>query len=187
MWTKRWIRKQRSIKKAMRGSHLFKLLGQRIMHPPLWKVDYRSLAGGLALGLFINFTPTIPFQMFLATIGALILKVNLPIALAACWITNPVTMVPIFGAAFRFGKFLLTYPEVMRNFIDAYVPDVTGTGRIIRHSLYLWTGSLIFASVAAPCGYGIIWILWRLERRVVQARKAAAARILPALHRENSS
>jgi hypothetical protein len=51
------------MKRGMRNGRIHRLLGDRIFHPHIWSFDERSLSGGLALGLFIAFTPTLTFQM----------------------------------------------------------------------------------------------------------------------------
>jgi hypothetical protein len=97
MLLKFWRKKQASIRKNLEGSGLHRLWGQTLFHKLLWCTDRRSIAGGLAFGLFIAFTPTIGFQMSMAVIGAILLKVNLPIAIAACWLTNPLTIAGVHG------------------------------------------------------------------------------------------
>lgn len=169
-WQKKWIRRQRSVKKALRNSHVYAVLGHHVFHRPLWKADKRSLSGGLALGLFIAFTPTIPFQMLLAAAGAMLFNVNLPVALAACWLTNPLTAVPIYMSAWRTGRFLIGQAGPIRDFIDL-VADKTGSGRFIRHSLYLWSGSLLYASAAATAGRAVARLLWDAGKRIARARK----------------
>lgn len=128
-----------------------------------WRVDCRSIAGGLAIGLFVAFTPSIPFQMFLAACGAIYFKVNLPIALAACWVTNPLTAVPIYTAAWKLGKHVVENVVPVREAFNAY--QIEGrAARIIRQGFYLWTGSLIFSVVSAVTANVAVRILWKLGR-----------------------
>lgn len=170
MWRRQWLRKQRDFKKSLRGTHVYSVFGKRALHGRLWKTDKRSLAGGLALGLFVAFTPTIPLQMLLAAAGAILFKVNLPIALAACWITNPLTAVPIYMAAWRLGRRLIGHDGPIRDFVDL-IAGKTGSGRLIRQSLYLWTGSLFFAAAAAAAGNITVRVLWNVGARLADATK----------------
>ena len=74
----------------------FNWLAKYIKHQPnLWHFNRRTLAKGVAVGFFCAFIP-VPFQMLLAILGALIFKTNLPLAILAVWITNPITMPAIF-------------------------------------------------------------------------------------------
>lgn len=164
MWLRLWRKKQASIRQTLRGSRLHRLWGQTLFHNLLWRTDRRSIASGLALGLFIAFTPTIPFQMTLAVIGALFLKVNLPIALAACWITNPLTALPIYTSAWKLGKYLIEHVEIIQAILQAH--DIEGKpAQLILNGLYLWTGSLAFATLAAVFGAVAVNLLWRVRSR----------------------
>ena len=68
--------------KWLQGHWLHRLFGKYITASDLWHLNRRSFTGGLALGLFIAFTPTIPFQIFLVALGAMYFRVHLPTALA---------------------------------------------------------------------------------------------------------
>ncbi len=160
-----WNARQRVWRRSLRETSLYAILGNRIFRSGLWKVDKRSLAGGLALGLFIAFTPTIPFQMLLVAAGAIVFKVNLPVALAACWVTNPLTAVPIYMAAWRLGRFVIGEEGPIREFFDMFLAK-SGSRRFIRESLYLWTGSVVFAAASAGVGAGLVCFGWNVKERV---------------------
>jgi len=170
LWRKEWFRRQRRFKRSMRGGRLHAILGKHAFHPKVWKSDKRSIAGGLAAGLFIAMTPTIPAQMLLAAVAAIYFRVNLPIALAACWVTNPLTAVPIYVASQKLGKAMLTRSDHIAVFVDLFVP--TGQmGRIIRGGIYLSTGSLVLAVLAAGIGYLSVQVLWAVMERFGVIRK----------------
>jgi hypothetical protein len=143
----------------MRQSFLYRVFGKGILARDLWHFDARSLAGGASLGLFIAFTPTIPFQMLLACVGALYFRVNLPIALLACWVTNPLTAVPIYMTAWRIGHFLLHTIPYADEYLAVY--GEARRGRIIMGSFCLWTGSLLLGTAAAVVGNVLIRWLWK--------------------------
>ncbi len=164
-WRKRWFIRKRTFKLSLREMAVFSLLGKRAFHPRLWRSDRRSIAGGLAVGLFTAFTPTIPFQMLLAAVGAILFKVNMPLALAACWVTNPFTAVPIYVSARHLGKMMLTHHERVENFVMLFAPGGQ-TGRVIREGIFLTSGSLVFASLAASGGYLLVLMLWKLAEKM---------------------
>jgi uncharacterized protein (DUF2062 family) len=154
-----WILRRLPDKDKLRRSFLYRVFGKNILAKDLWHLDARSLAGGLSLGLFIAFTPTIPFQMILACLGALYFRVNLPIALLACWITNPLTAVPIYMTAWRLGGFVLHMVPLADEYVAAY-----GEGRrarIVMGSFCLSTGCLILATSAALVGNLLVRWLWK--------------------------
>jgi len=71
--------------------------------------------------MFIAFTPTVGIQLFLAVVMATMLNVNRPASLIPVWITNPVTIAPIYTLNYWLGlKFYDGPPlgEVSDLFID---------------------------------------------------------------------
>jgi uncharacterized protein len=64
------------------------------------------VASGLAIGLFFSMMPMIP-QSICAAILAMRVKVNIPFAMAACFISNPFTNVPFWIAQIRLGQWLI--------------------------------------------------------------------------------
>jgi hypothetical protein len=163
MWLRLWRRKQASIRQTLKGSTLHRFWGKTLFHDLLWRTDRRSIAGGLALGLFIAFTPTIPFQMLLAVIGALLLKVNLPIAIAACWITNPLTALPVYTAAWKLGKYLTEHIGILHSFLSAHHFEA-GSSYWLLNGIYLWAGSLIFAFLSAVLGGLLVLLFWNIPQ-----------------------
>jgi len=63
----------------------------------------RAIAGGLALGTFIAFTPTVGIQLILAFVAATFFNLNRPAAMVPVWITNPVTVAPIYTFNYWLG------------------------------------------------------------------------------------
>lgn len=70
-----------------------------------WLPCRGTVANGLSVGLFCAMLP-IPFQMIVAALGCLRARGNVPTAVAACWITNPVTQIPVMALQERFGFWL---------------------------------------------------------------------------------
>jgi len=77
-----------------------------LLHPRLWHLNRHSAAGAVAAGLFCGLIPG-PLQMLGAAICAVLFRVNLPLALFTTLYTNPLTVVPLYIAAFALGKFVL--------------------------------------------------------------------------------
>lgn len=131
----------------------------RILHDPhIFHLTRRSAAGGVAAGAFIAFLP-VPGHMLLATIAAIWLRVNLPLALALVWITNPLTIGPVFYLEYRLGAAIFDRPFQHINF-EMTLAWFSST------ALEIWplllAGGLIFSLVSAVTGYIVIWLLWRL-------------------------
>jgi uncharacterized protein (DUF2062 family) len=172
MW-KTWHKRQDHIREKLRASRVYRILGERVFAKYVWIHDCRAISGGLALGVFVALTPTIPFQMLLAAVGSLFFRVNLPIAVAACWITNPVTAVPIYVFSWRLGRHILENVFLIEDLFDVY-PLEGSVGRIIQQAAYLWAGSLCVATLAATGAYLIVRSIWlgseRLHARAKRRR-----------------
>lgn len=75
-------------------------------HPAIWALNRRSVAGGVAAGLFCGLIPG-PLQLFGALLWILACRVNLPVAFVVTLYTNPLTIVPLYLVAVAYGQFLL--------------------------------------------------------------------------------
>src|SRR5262245_5284029 len=74
----------------------------RLHDPNLWHFGRRSVARATGFGFFIAFFP-IPIHLLIAIPVAIVRGLNLPVVVAAVWITNPITWVPMFYFAYRVG------------------------------------------------------------------------------------
>ena len=82
--------------------HFVRFLGE----PRLWQLNRRSVAGGVAVGLFTGLIPG-PLQMLAAGFVAVALRVNLPVAVTTTLYTNPFTIVPLYMLAGWLGGWVL--------------------------------------------------------------------------------
>ena len=79
----------------------------RILHaddPP------HRLALGIAIGMFVTFTPLIGFQMLISVFLAWLLRANKLVGVPLVWISNPVTFVPIYYPCYWLGCKVLGQP-----------------------------------------------------------------------------
>ena len=73
------------------------------------KADPHDIALGLALDIFVGFLPIMGIQMVVAGLVCLPFKrANKVAAVAGVWITNPLTVIPIYAFIYWVGTFL--YP-----------------------------------------------------------------------------
>jgi len=66
-----------------------------------------EIALGCAIGIFAAFTPFLGFQMLLAVILALLLRVNVPAALAGTFAGNPLSWPVIWAGSYLAGSWVL--------------------------------------------------------------------------------
>ena len=156
----------------LRSHKKLHFLGDLLHDPRLWHFSRRPTVRGLAAGVFFAFVP-VPWQMLLAATAAALLRFNMPVAVAMVWITNPVTMPPIFFACYQFGAWLLGKPP-----LDwAYEPSLEWFLKQIGDLGWpLLVGSLTIGVVASALTFIIADLLWR--RRIIskfRRRRAATA------------
>ncbi|EDN66340.1 conserved hypothetical protein, membrane [Beggiatoa sp. PS] len=133
--------------------------GTLLHNPNLWHFNRRTLAGGAAVGLFVAFLP-IPMQMLLAAAGAIIFSVNLPLSVSLVWITNPVTIPPLFYIAYKLGSMLLRIQTVSTEFSLSHEWFFD----TLEHSWQpLLVGSLVLGLLIALMGYFLIHFWWRIQ------------------------
>ena len=131
----------------------------RLLHDPdIWHITRRSTAGGVAVGLFCAFIP-VPIQMVIAAGVAILLRVNLALAVIFAWLSNPITIAPMFIFAYKIGTWLLNVPtqQVMFDFSLQWFTDTF---------IFIWKplllGCFILGSLSAATGYIAFNLLWRL-------------------------
>jgi len=142
--------------------------------------DPRKLAWGMALGVFVGVTPTVPFHTVAVLILAPILGISPVTAYIGIWIMNPVTLAPIYLVAYKVGQILLFRGEPL-TLPAAF--DVASTLQLLwRGGLALQVGGVLIAIPPAIASYFLT--LWAVQRyRQQKARKAADVFHFP----ENSS
>lgn len=144
-------------------------------HPNLWHLHRRSVAGGVAVGLFCGLVPG-PLQMLSAALFAVLFRVNLPIALLATLYTNPFTIVPLYVLAYQLGAWVLGHEGIATASIN--IPDLSWDNWFFP--LLQWMASLgkpfalglpLLALLLAVLGYVTVrlswrfWVLWELRQR----------------------
>jgi uncharacterized protein (DUF2062 family) len=126
-------------------------LGEKLNDPNLWHLNRRSVSIAFAVGLFFAWIPT-PLQMAMAAVGAVYFRGNLPIAIALVWVTNPMTMPPLFYFAYELGLSVLNLPSVEFSMATVLSGDIL---------IPFLTGCLILAVIFSTAGYFAIQGFWR--------------------------
>jgi len=156
--------------KVREHKHL-QVFGDWLKSPNLWHLHRRSVAGAFFVGLFWAFVP-FPFQMVGAAATAILFQVNLPISVALVWLTNPLTIPPMFYFAYLLGTWVLGIEATVTDFSLSVGWFESVFGEIWEPLLL---GSLICGLTLGLLGYGGIRLFWRW--RVVKAwRKRQAER-----------
>jgi len=126
--------------------------------------DPRKLAGGMALGVFIGITPTVPFHTVAALTLAPLLRLSPVTAFLGIQISNPLTIPPLYLAAYNVGKHLL-YKKGPLAFPENYsYQDLLNL--LWQGGLALQVGGVALALPPAVIAYFLtLWVVQRYRRR----------------------
>lgn len=130
----------------------------------------RSIALGTTIGMFVGLTPTVGMQMVLVGIIAFLtrpfLKFNRVAALLTVYISNPITMIPIYildykvGQLFLGGSADLNRLETILQYNSFGEWWETVVSLFVEFGAPLVFGSLIVGIVGAVATYPfMIWVL----------------------------
>jgi uncharacterized protein (DUF2062 family) len=156
---------------SIRENRYVACFGPRLQHHNLWHLHRRSVAGGVAVGMFAGLVPgSNPVQFLVASLLAVAFRVNLPIAVVVTLYSNPLTVLPLYYAAFKLGQLALfrsdaDLPSIalalegkgFREWIPAALDWLAGVG------YPLLVGLPLLALLLAFAGYLLVDWAWRLH------------------------
>lgn len=133
----------------------------------LWAIRRKTVVPAFALGAAISFMP-FPGHMAQAVLLALLLRVHIPVTALSTFISNPITMGPMYYAAYRIGAALLGIDPGPFSFELSWdwVRDV-----FLEIWLPLTLGCLLLASAAAVIGFVGLDAVWRYSLHDYKNRK----------------
>lgn len=138
-----------------------------MQEPRYWGIRRRTVVPAFAIGLFVAFLP-FPGHPVLAILIALLFHYNVPVAAVTTFVSNPLTMGPMYYFAHSVGSVLLglepqpftfemSFDWVMQTFVNIWQP--------------LLLGCLLLGISTALVGYVVVDLLWRSSLRDYKTRK----------------
>lgn len=149
------------------NNQYLRVFGSLLQDPNLWHLNRRSASGAFAVGLFMMYMPPVG-QMFMAAAVAIKFRVNLPLSVSLVWVTNPLTIPPMFYLAYVIGALLLG--QQVRMFDPHFWLDWHNWLGVVEPLLL---GCLICGIVCSVTGYLTIQFLWRRNLLQQLARRRA--------------
>lgn len=134
-------------------------------HPNLWHLHRRSVAGGVAIGMFCGLIPG-PLQMISAALLAVLFRVNLPVAAFTTLYTNPFTILPLYALAYELGAWvsgahgnqkMVPFPELHSQ---SWLADLWGWLEMLGKPFMI--GLPLLALILALAGYFVVRVMWRI-------------------------
>ena len=156
---------------SIKANRYIALFGSALQHPGMWHLNRRSVAGGVAVGLFCGLIPG-PLQMLGAGILAILFRVNLQVALLTTLYTNPFTIVPLYFVAYKIGGFVMgvaagkelapppdwSWSQPMAS-MEAFGQWALGLGAPLA------LGVFMLATLLAVTGYLLVRLVWSIYLR----------------------
>lgn len=154
--------------KTIKENKTLQIFGDWLHDPDLWHLNRRSVAGAFAVGLFFAWMP-VPFQMLMAAGTAIWLRTNLPLSVVLCWISNPVTIPPMFYFAYKIGTWIVGVPATDFSFELSFNWLLNELAAIWKPFL---VGCFTMAISSSLIAYLTIHFIWRnsvLNRRAAKS------------------
>jgi uncharacterized protein (DUF2062 family) len=154
IWKVRYLRLVRKVHRLMRHRRLRRFewwrgLRARLLDRTLWQPCRDTVAGGLSIGLFFAMMP-MPLQTVAAAALAVRWRVNIPFAVASCFVSNPLTEVFIRASQIRFGRWL-------REHLDVTIPPI-GQFRLPLWAADFIIGFLLAGILLAFVAYPVVYL-----------------------------
>lgn len=142
---------------------------QKISQLKMLGGDSRFIARGMAAGVFVGMTPTIPFHTVLSITMAFLCRGSKPAAVIGSWISNPLTIPIVYYACYAVGSLLTgvegaSFDEIMVlvTYLQGHATfamKLSAIADFFHNELpVLWSimiGGLALAAPSAALSYGI--------------------------------
>ncbi len=168
----------------MPDNQLVRFIEFRILHV---NDSPHRIALGVALGLFIAWTPAIGLHILIALVMCILLRVNKFAALTSVWISNPLTIIPIYYPNYLAGRAVLavfhtepgfSYVQVSELFEKSFSPSHITAGFytaefwnqagsfLVQIGLELLIGGFVIGGLIAITAYFATYkfICWHREK-----------------------
>src|SRR6478672_2194636 len=175
-----WVARHIPTRETVHRHRLLRPFASHLTHSSLWRMTRRSVPRGVALGLFVAVIIPV-MHTVIAAILAIPVRANVAVAAVFTLVVNPITIPPLYYAAYRIGSWELHH--------DATLVSPAAAERFSSElsRLLFWIhqasgpiaiGVLTIAVGSAALGYltsGIAWRAWLGSRSRArrQARRAA--------------
>src|SRR5690242_10600286 len=95
-----WLTRHIPTRESIHQYRLLRPFASHLSQPALWRMTRRSVPRGVAIGLFVGVI--IPFMhTLIAAVFAIPLRANVAVAAAVTLVINPLTIPPLYYAAYR--------------------------------------------------------------------------------------
>jgi uncharacterized protein (DUF2062 family) len=146
--------------------HRYRVLrpfSKHLTHSSLWRMNRRSVPRGVAIGLFVAVIIPV-MHTAIAALLAIPARANVAVAALFTLVVNPLTIPPLYYAAYRIGSWELHHDSTLVNAAAAE----RFSGELSRMLFWIHQASgsialgvLTIAAAAAVTGYFVSVLVWR--------------------------
>lgn len=166
-----WVTRHIPRRETVHEHRLLRPFAPYLTHSSLWQLNRRSVPRGVALGLFVAVIIPV-MHTVVAALLAIPTRANVMVAAIFTLVVNPLTIPPLYYAAYRVGAWELHH--------ESTIVDPAAAERISSHlgRILFWIhqasgsialGVLTIAIAAAAIGYvasSLGWRFWSHSRRL---------------------
>ena len=164
-----WLTRHIPTRETIDEYRLLRPFAPHLRHPSLWRMSRRSVPRGVAVGMFV--AVIIPFMhTIIAALLAIPTRANVAVAAVTTLVVNPLTIPPMYYAAYRIGSWELHHegPLVDPRAAERFSGELSRALFWIHHaSGPIALGILTIAVAMAVIGYfgaSLGWRLWSSSR-----------------------
>ncbi|MBA1433137.1 MAG: DUF2062 domain-containing protein [Epsilonproteobacteria bacterium] len=148
---------RKTLKKISSHKKLRDFIKKYKILPEYLSTSRKMISRGVLIGLFIAFIP-MPMQMAAVLLFVPFVRFNVPIALAMCWLSNPITMPPMYYMEYLTGSFLLGIePEPVEMTLEWFKHNLDNI------FIPLYFGTAIYSIFGSLTAYFLVNYLWKLS------------------------
>jgi uncharacterized protein (DUF2062 family) len=159
----KWFTRHIPTRETVHRHRLLRPFAKQLSQPALWRLTKRSVPRAVALGLFIGVIIPV-MHTVIAAIFAIPTRANIAVTAAFTLLVNPLTIPPLYYAAYRIGSWELHHDASLVN--PAAAERFTSELSRMLFWIHQASGSiaigvLTIACAAAAIGYFVSTVAWR--------------------------
>ena len=148
---------RKALKKTTKHPKITAFLKKYNIPTEYFSANRKMISRGVLIGLFIAFIP-MPMQMAAVVAVTPFVRFNVPIAIAMCWLSNPITMPPMYYMEYLTGTHLLGMEAEPVELTLKWFSD-----NLSKIFIPLYVGTAFYSVFGSIAGYFLVNWLWKLS------------------------
>lgn len=146
---------RKTLKKTSKSEKLKSFIKKYKIPPEYLSTNRKMVSRGVFIGLFIAFIP-MPMQMLAVVAMMPFFRFNVPLGIAMCWLSNPITMPPMYYMEYLTGSFFLgTEIAPVEMTLEWFSENIS------KIFIPLYVGTAFYSVVGSTLGYYLVNHFWR--------------------------